>query len=77
MSAKFKLTIEVNDNGSVNINSEGVCHHIYLLGVLETIKSDIIGAASTMALGKKDTQDGNTERPASGNQLDSFQIFQE
>lgn len=63
---KFRLTIEVDDSGKVDIASEGVCHHIYLIGVLHTIINDIMNAASTIALTGKENKDGEGERTESG-----------
>jgi hypothetical protein len=60
---KYKLVITVDENGGVDISSEGVCHHIYLLGVLESIQHDIMNAAVDMSSALQNSKNGEGEEP--------------
>jgi len=45
----FKLTIEIKDDASTQIDFDGTVNHIVLLGVLESVKHGILGTADMMA----------------------------
>ena len=45
----FKLTIEIKDDASTEIDFDGTINHIVLLGVLESVKHGILGTADVMA----------------------------
>lgn len=44
----FKLTIEIGDDGSTNVNFDGVSNHLLVLGLLESIKFNILNAAAEL-----------------------------
>lgn len=45
----FKLSIEIKDDASTQIDFDGTVNHIVLLGVLESVKHGILGTADMMA----------------------------
>lgn len=45
----FKLTIEIKEDASTQIDFDGTVNHIVLLGVLESVKHGILGTADMMA----------------------------
>jgi hypothetical protein len=45
----FKLTIEIKDDSSSQVDFDGTINHIVLLGVLESIKHGILSTADLMA----------------------------
>lgn len=45
----FKLTIEIQDDATTEINFDGTVNHIVLLGVLESVKHGVLGTADMMA----------------------------
>lgn len=49
LSMSFKLTIEIKDDSTTEIDFDGTVNHITLLGVLESIKHGILGTADVMA----------------------------
>ena len=61
----FKLTIEILDDASTQIDFDGEVNHIVLLGVLESIKHGILGTADMMAaqeiLSATDNAEGSAE----------------
>lgn len=64
----FKLTIEIMDDASTQIDFDGDINHIVLLGVLESIKHGVLGTADMMAaqeiLSATDNIEGGEEEPA-------------
>jgi len=46
----FKLTIEINEDATSNVDFDGTINHIVLLGVLESIKHGILETADRMAV---------------------------
>ena len=44
----FKLIVEINDDGSSNIDFDGTVNHILLLGVLESIKFSTLSTIDFM-----------------------------
>lgn len=53
----YKLNIVITDDGTIDIKSDGVCHHIYLVGVLESLKQDILAAAANMSAAQQLEED--------------------
>jgi hypothetical protein len=45
--SKFEMKISVMDDGVIDISSEGECHHIFLVGILEAIKTDVLMMAAS------------------------------
>lgn len=45
----FKLTIEIKDDSTTQVDFDGTVNHIVLLGVLESVKHGILGTADIMA----------------------------
>jgi len=45
----FKLTIEIQDDATTEINFDGTVNHVVLLGVLESVKHGVLGTADMMA----------------------------
>ncbi len=45
----FKLTIEINDDATTNVDFDGTINHIVLLGVLESVKHGVLGTAEILA----------------------------
>ena len=45
----FKLTVEILDDTTTKIDFDGNVNHIILVGVLESIKYEVIGSAALMA----------------------------
>lgn len=44
----FKLTIEIADDGSTNVHFDGLSNHLLVLGLLESIKFNILNAAAEL-----------------------------
>ena len=59
----FKLTIEILDDATTQVDFEGTVNHIVLLGVLESVKHGILGTADVMAAQEvlSSIKDGNGE----------------
>ena len=45
----FKLSLEINDDGSTKVDFDGNVNHIVLLGVLESVKHSVLLTADNMA----------------------------
>lgn len=45
----FKLTIEIKDDTTTDINFDGTINHVVLLGVLESVKHGILGTVEMMS----------------------------
>jgi hypothetical protein len=62
----FKLTIEIKDDASTQVDFDGTVNHVVLLGVLESVKHGILGTADMMAAQEvlSSIQDGNDEEGA-------------
>jgi hypothetical protein len=59
----FKLTIEIKDDATTQVDFDGTVNHIVLLGVLESVKHGILGTADIMAAQDvlSPNEDGNGE----------------
>lgn len=60
----FKLTIEIADDGNTNVQFDGVSNHLLVLGLLESIKFNILNAASEIEqkqAGGDENESGPTE----------------
>lgn len=59
----FKLTVEIDDEGKTNVNIDGITNHLLVLGLLDSIKFNILATAAQVEAAQAQAEIPNEATP--------------